>query len=286
MIHTFSIDLEDWYHGIELPREEWRDKERRLEKGLDVILELLDQNETKATFFSLGWIGEHYPKVIKKIANEGHEIGAHSYYHEKVYDQNPETFREDAMRTKEVLEAITGEKVRGYRAPFFSITESSIWALEILKSLGYEYDSSIAPIKTWRYGIANAPDTMYRIKECGLIEYPISRFRFLRKKWGSGGAYFRIFPLRNFLRDMHHLDASGLPFMFYIHPWEYDPGHPVVQMERKAKFTHYRNLRHTKQRTQSLISAFNFDRADKVIADYSSRNTIPELSIEKLIAGV
>lgn len=285
LVHSFSIDLEDWYHGIELPLEKWQGKERRVEKGLEVILGLLDKHETRATFFTLGWIGETYPQLVKKISNAGHEIGAHSYYHKKVYDQDRKSFSEDTKRCKGVLEDLTGQKVKGYRAPFFSITKESIWALEILKSLDFEYDSSVSPIKTWRYGIEGAPDKMYRISDFELIEYPISRFRFLRKSWGSGGAYFRIFPLRNLIRDMKQLEEMKEPFMFYIHPWEYDPDHPVVDMERKAKFTHYRNLSATAARTDSLLSSFKFGRIDSVIRNYESRRSIPELSIEKLLAS-
>jgi len=183
--HAFTIDLEDWYQGIELPLSAWSGKEKRLEIGLNRVLALLEQHETKATFFTLGWVAEHHPFIVKRVAHAGHEIACHSYMHEKVYDQSPDDFRADTQKAKDLLEQVGGKAVKGFRAPFFSITKKSLWSLEILSELGFEYDCSISPIVTWRYGIANSPNHIYKLKELGLVEYPLTDFSFMMRKWGT-----------------------------------------------------------------------------------------------------
>lgn len=284
MKHAFTIDLEDWYQGIELPLSEWEGKERRIEVGLNRVLALLEQYETKATFFTLGWIAEHHPFVVKRVADAGHEIACHSYMHEKVYDQTPAAFKADIYKAKDILEQVSGRPVKGFRAPYFSITKKSVWALKILKELGFEYDCSISPIVTWRYGIANSPNHIYRLSDVDLIEFPLTDFSFMMRKWGTGGAYFRIFPYKALKRAVKRYEKNEQPFMFYAHPWEYDPDHPRVPMERKAQFTHYHNLNKMEKRTSDLLSDFQFEPVQDVLRNSLERAAFAALSVEDLLA--
>jgi len=281
---AFSVDLEDWYHGIELPYSDWKGKERRLEKGMDRVVELLDRHNTKATFFTLGWIGEQYPQLIRQLCDAGHEMASHGFSHEKVYDLSPEAFREEVRRTKAILEDAGGKPVTAFRAPFFSITEKSLWAFSILSEEGYTVDCSISPVKTWRYGIANTPDSIFRIPEANIIEFPVSTFRLLGKRLGIGGAYFRLFPYILTKRGLKQRAAEGLPQMFYIHPWEYDPEHPVVPMERKASITHYTGLRNTVPYTDRMLAQFRFGTVSQTIEHHRSIRPIADVSLQVLAA--
>lgn len=282
MQHAFTIDLEDWYHGIELPFSEWKSKEYRLEKGLDAILSLLEEHTTSCTFFCLGWVGENYPQLIQKIAREGHEIASHGYNHAKVYNLSLRQFKEDITKTRKILEDITGTEVVGYRAPFFSITSKSIWAFEALKAAGYRYDCSVSPVKTWRYGIPLSPENLYRIKEFDLVEFPVSCVRLLNKKLGVGGAYFRIFPYFLFENFFIKKDEEKIPGMFYAHPWEFDPHHPVVSMNWKAKITHYYNLPSMHDKSECLLKKFSFNTVSKVVHLFSATHSINEISVSDL----
>lgn len=282
MQHAFSIDLEDWFHGIELPRSAQKSKEYRLEKGVDVLLELLAAVPTGCTFFSLGYIAEERPDVIKKISQAGHELALHGMSHEKVYDLSRQVFREELGSAKHLIEDIAGKKVIGYRAPYFSITENSLWALEILKEMDFEYDCSISPVKTWRYGISTSPENIYRIKELDLIEFPVSTVKFLGRKIAVGGAYFRIFPFYSFKKFFQDRSVQKIPGMFYAHPWEYDPGHPKVLFHWKAMITHYFNLQSMRGRTEKLLKEFSFNSVEKIIENCAKQKAIPDISLAQL----
>lgn len=281
-MNAFSVDLEDWYQGIELPFDSWSKHDERIRKGVDPLLELLNKHNTKATFFTLGWIGEKYPELIKQITDAGHEMASHGYSHEKVYDLTPEQFREEISKTKKILEAISGTEVTSFRAPFFSVTNKSLWALDILKEEGYTIDCSISPVKTWRYGISTTPDEIFTIKENGLTEFPVSTFKLLTKNLGIGGAYFRLFPYFLTSNGLQQRVKEGKVNMFYIHPWEYDPHHPVVDMERKAKITHYTRLSKTIPFTDKLLGQFEFDTVSNVVNKYKAEREVNEYSIEIL----
>lgn len=278
---AFSVDLEDWYQGIEKSYSDWGNFEKRVEIGFNKIMELLAENNTKATFFTLGWIAEHYPQFIKQLSDAGHEIGSHTYRHEKVYDITPNHFREEIVSTKKFIEDISGKAVTTHRSPFFSITSKSLWALDILKEEGFEIDCSISPIKTWRYGIANCPDEIFSFKENGLIEFPTSRFNFLGRTWAIGGAYFRLFPYAFTAKGINQRQKESLPNMFYIHPWEYDPEHPKVDMDWKAKLTHYQNLKKTVPNTQKLLKEFEFDTVSNIVKSRMEANSLNSYSINE-----
>lgn len=278
---VFSIDVEDWYQGV-VPLSHWAGKENRIQIGLDAVLSLLQETGTRGTFFALGWIAEKYPEVVAQIAAAGHEIGAHGYCHRRISTLTPQEFRQDIRRTKEILEKIAGKPVRAYRAPFFSVVKASLWALPILREEGYEYDCSIAPVKNWHYGIENAPEDVYRIQEVGLIEFPISTFRFLGRKVGIGGAYFRVFPYRYTARGLGRLLSASRPAMFYAHPWEYDPAQPSAKMDWRMKLTHYFNLSVTRERTRKLLQQYRFRTLSEVVASLQACGQIPSISIEAL----
>lgn len=273
-MHAFTVDVEDWFQGIELPQSAWADKEDRLMRGLDVLLNLLDAADVRATFFVLGWVVEKYPKVIRQLAEDGHEVGSHGLCHEKVYDLSPEVFRKEETEAKTHLEDVTGHPVVSFRAPFFSITKQSLWALDILADLGYQYDCSISPVVTWRYGIAGAPEGIYRLETCGLVEYTISTWSLLGRRFASGGAYFRVFP--PFLTCRPFQTDAQNNAMFYVHPWEYDPGHPVVNFEWKARLTHYYNLKAMEKRTRNLLNRFEFGTIQEVMAQVGDIPTVSE----------
>jgi polysaccharide deacetylase family protein (PEP-CTERM system associated) len=277
LIHAFTVDVEDWFQGIELSPDEWDNKEDRLARGLDVLLALLEEADVRATFFVLGWIVKKYPHVVKQLAEAGHEIGSHGLNHEKVYCLSPEEFRRDEFETKACLEDVTGKAVVSYRAPFFSITKKSLWALDILAALGYHYDCSISPVVTWRYGIAGAPEGIYRLEKSGLIEYTLSSWTLLGRQFASGGAYFRIFPPYLTCRPFRAKTKGQHPAMFYVHPWEYDPDHPVVDFEWKARLTHYYNLGAMAKRTKQLLARFRFGSVQSVIAKMDQK-LIPTVS--------
>lgn len=280
---AFSVDLEDWFQGVELPFSAWSAYEKRVEIGLNKILDLTRAHNVKGTFFTLGWIAEKYPALIRQVADEGHELASHGYSHEKVYNLSPDSFRKEVSGSKKAIEDIIGRPVVAYRAPYFSITAQSLWALDILTEEGYKIDCSISPVKTWRYGIENCPDEIFRIQELGLIEFPVSTFKLLTKKWAIGGAYFRILPYWLTRIKLEGKQKETRPHMFYIHPWEYDPAHPILdEMEKKAKFTHYHNLKSTYGNTNKMLQDFNFTTVSSIIETQERGNNIRNISLQVL----
>jgi len=259
-----TIDVEDYFQvsafeDIINPRD-WDIMEQRVVRNTEKVLTLLADHQTKATFFIVGWIAERYPQLVRNIHNQGHSIGAHSYWHRKIYDLTPEEFRADTRQVKTLLESIIGEPVLGYRAPSYSITKKSLWALDILKELGFAYDSSIFPVYHDTYGIPGAPRFAYRHPN-GIFEYPISTTLLLGRAIPvSGGGYFRLFPYwftRYALQTINR--KEGKPFVFYLHPWEIDPEQPRMQHAKPlSRFRHYNNLRKTIFRLNNLLSDFLF----------------------------
>jgi polysaccharide deacetylase family protein (PEP-CTERM system associated) len=279
-MNAFTIDLEDWYHGIEIPIESWSGYEPRIHKGLDKILKLLDESDTKATFFILGWIAKNHPEIIKELSGAGHEIASHGYSHTKVYDLNKDDFREEIRSTKGYLEDVSGSEVTAHRSPFFSITAKTLWALDILREEGYTVDCSISPIETWRYGIAACPDEIFYLKDKDIIEFPTSPFQFLSRKWAIGGAYFRILPYFITKNAMQYRADNSKHNMFYIHPWEYDEKHPKLPLEIKARITHYTNLNKTMGNTRKLLNDFQFNTVSSVIEQFQKSQKLPSYGCE------
>jgi polysaccharide deacetylase family protein (PEP-CTERM system associated) len=259
--NALTIDFEDWYQGLEIPHTEWGRFEDRVVPAGRRLLELLDQADVRATFFILGYVAERHPEIVREIAAAGHEIGTHGYSHTLIYKQTPEVFRSEMERAVRTLEDNTGQRVLGHRAPFFSITRDSLWALEVLGELGIRYDSSIFPVLNYRYGIEDAPRWPYEVAAGGrtLIEFPISTWQV----WGrnlpiAGGAYFRIYPYSLTRRAFRAVNEKGHPVVFYLHPWELDADQPRIPLPRRISMTHYFNLRKTEDRLSRLLRDFSF----------------------------
>lgn len=276
-----SIDVEDYFQVSAFeevsPHATWTTRAGRAERNTDLILELLEERGVKATFFTLGWIAEHYPQVPKKIAACGHEIASHGYYHQRLCNINRRAFRADIRASKALLEDLTGKPVSGYRAPSYSISRATEWAFDELLEAGYLYDSSIFPIQHDFYGMPNWPRfSGYAVKcmdgswmpaasscnDCpNIVELPITTVEILGHKLPiAGGGYFRLLPYsvsRWGLRRINNLDHQ--PFVFYLHPWELDPDQPrMKRISVKSRFRHYLNLHETEERFCKLLDDFEF----------------------------
>jgi polysaccharide deacetylase family protein (PEP-CTERM system associated) len=272
--NAFTVDVEDYFQvsAFEhcVPRDAWDRHEHRVVANTHRILQLLDRHQTQATFFVLGWVAERYPQLVRAIHACGHEIGSHGYWHRLIYEQSPEEFRADIQRSKEVLEDATGQPVQSYRAPSFSITARSLWALEILVEEGFRIDSSVFPIHHDRYGIPGAPAHMHRVTTPSgdLWEFPPSVVPFGGVKLPvSGGGYFRLYPWafsRYCLRRINRTHQQ--PFAFYVHPWEVDPEQPrIAARSRLARFRHYVNLAKNERKLDRLLQEFHFGRLCDVV---------------------
>ena len=260
-----TIDIEDYFQVSAFEYlvgyENWDKYASRVEANTKKILDILGRYDIKATFFILGWTAKKHQNLVKEIHATGHEIACHSYCHRLVYKLTPEEFRKDTSLAKDILEQITGTQIRGFRAPSYSITNQSLWALQILEELNFEFDSSIFPIYHDRYGIPEAPRFKYKIPGYNLTEYPISTSLLWRYKIPvSGGGYFRLFPYwftKNALNNINK--KEGQPFIFYLHPWEIDDTQPKFHNARwKSRFRHYNNLHKTASRFERLLSDFKF----------------------------
>jgi polysaccharide deacetylase family protein (PEP-CTERM system associated) len=260
-VNAISIDFEDWYHGIEIPPSKWGGFEDRIGFSGRRILELLSEARVRGTFFVLGHLAERHPELVREIAAEGHEIATHGYSHAFVYRQKPEEFRSEIERSMGFLQDVSGQRITGFRAPYFSITSESLWAFDVLADCGIKYDSSVFPVRNYRYGIHQASPWPYEIK-CGsetLSELPLSAWT--SRYWQlpvAGGAYFRIYPYRLTRRALRAINAQGRPAIFYLHPWEVDPEHPRIALPRRISLTHYWNLGATERRLGKLLQDFRF----------------------------
>jgi len=260
-----TIDVEDYFQVAAFEKkitpDEWPQYQSRVNNNTRKILDILDKRHTKATFFIVGWIAEKHPELVREISRRGHEIGCHSYRHQRITALSKDAFRDDTKRSKDILESIIGRKVLGYRAPSYTITKRTLWALDILVELGFEYDSSIFPIYHDTYGIPDAPRFSYKHDGLDLIEYPISTALILgRKVPVSGGGYFRLFPYWFTKRALQSINTQEKqPFVFYIHPWEIDPDQPRIEnISLKSRFRHYNNLSRTNDRFDKLLTDFQF----------------------------
>lgn len=270
--NAFTIDVEDYFQvsafAPHIPRSEWPVRECRIERNVDCILAMLDEHDTKATFFTLGWVAERYPNLVRSIVDNGHEVASHGYGHERASDQTPENFFSDINLAKLLLEDITGVKVSGYRAPSFSIGEKNLWAFECLERAGYRYSSSVYPIRHDHYGMPNAPRHAHQIGQ--LLEIPPTTLRLLSRNWpASGGGYFRLMPYKLsswMIRRVNEVDQ--LPAVFYFHPWEVDPDQPrIVGISAKTRFRHYLNLHRMELRLRCLLKDFSWGRMDELFLD-------------------
>ena len=267
-LHAMSIDVEDYFHVAALSsvirQEQWDSLPSRVEQNTERLLELFAKHNVKATFFVLGWVAERFPDLIKKLSAQGHEIASHGYSHQLVYNQTPETFREETYRSKYLLEDITGKSVQGYRAASYSITKESLWALDILSEAGFTWDSSIFPIRHDRYGIPDSPSAPYSIETDNgnvIREFPLTTAHVAGISIpAAGGGYFRQFPYPVFRYLFRNASGFGeRPQMFYLHPWEIDPEQPRYRNASwLSRFRHYTNLDRCYGRLEKLLGDFRF----------------------------
>jgi len=267
--NALTIDVEDYFQvsafAPHIPRHEWPTRECRVERNVDRILAMLDRHEISATFFTLGWIAERYPELVKRIAAAGHEVASHGYGHERASDQTESAFFADIHLAKLILEDLTGQAVKGYRAPSFSIGNANMWAFDCLERAGYLYSSSIYPIRHDHYGMPDAPRHAHTVG--ALLEIPATTLRFLNHNWpASGGGYFRLMPYevsRWMLRQVNHVD--NMPAVFYFHPWEIDRDQPrIPDIGIKTRFRHYVNIGQMEARINRLLGDFHWDRMDRL----------------------
>jgi len=273
--NAMTVDVEDYFQvsAFEtfIDKSSWGKQECRVENSTNIILDLFAEKNIKATFFTLGWVAERYPQLVRRIVSEGHELASHGYDHVRVIHQTPEEFKADVIKTKRILEDLSGEQVNGYRAASYSIKKTNLWALDVLYETGHQYSSSIYPVKHDLYGIPDAPRFKYypRGKD-GILEIPITTLNMMGKKLpAGGGGFFRFYPYffsRWALRQVNLID--GQSGMFYFHPWEIDVEQPKVPgVNGKSKFRHYLNLDKMLPRLRMLLNDFQWDRMDNIFLD-------------------
>ncbi len=257
-MNAISIDVEDWYHCLDENPGNWDRYEDRIAGSTRELLDIFDRAKTKATFFVLGHVAQRHPELVKQIHDAGHEIASHGSEHRFVYRQTPHEFERDVANSVKLLTDITGQKVYGYRAPYFSITKQSLWALPILRKLGFAYDSSIFPVVNHRYGIPGAERLVHET-ESGVVEVPLSTDRVGKHNIPcSGGVYFRILPYRLVAGMLHRLQKRGEQIVFYLHPWEIDDGQPRISLPRALKARHYFGLSRCGKKLGRLLREFQF----------------------------
>ena len=265
LTNILTIDVEDWYMDTDIST--WDSYEDRVVESTQKILKILDETNTKATFFVVGYVAEHYPELIEEIKVRGHEIGTHGYSHTPITRQKPSEFEEDLLKSIRILEDITKEKVKGHRACQFSIVEETSWAIDILKKNGLKYDSSIFPVKTHLYGVPDAPLYPYPISSSNIkiddpeedfLEFPLSVYRIpvvYKNIPIAGGFYLRFFPYWFTKHAITRINKGGHPAIVYVHPWEFDTEQPRI---KDFKWYHYYNLSTTDKKFMRLLKDFDF----------------------------
>jgi len=267
--NALTVDVEDYFQVSALApyiaRADWERIPCRVERNVERILELLAESGSQATFFTLGWIAERYPQLVRRIVEAGHELASHGYSHLRIHEQTPVEFAQDIRRAKALLEDLAGTEVKGYRAPSFSVGKKTLWAFDCIAQAGYRYSSSVYPIRHDLYGMPDAPRFAYRPNDA-LLEIPVATARVLNHNVpAGGGGYFRLLPYctsRALIRRVNKADRR--PTVFYLHPWEIDPGQPrVLGASLKTRFRHYLNLERTEARLHSLLRDFKWRRMDQ-----------------------
>ena len=289
MLNALSFDLEDYMHVTAFAEQvgaaDWDNCVSRLEHNTDNLLQILDSNACTATFFILGWVAKKFPLVIRRIADAGHEIACHSMWHRFVYDLSPAEFKSDTQEAKDILENVTGRTVRGYRAPSFSITKDSWWAFEILKELGFTYDSSIFPVKHPDYGLPQGSRVPFIVPTSGgpLVEFPLPTLELgsMRAPFG-GGAYLRILPYRYTRWAIEYINRKELaPVCVYLHPWELDADQPRLKAKLTSRLRHYAGLRGTEAKFRRLLRDFEFAPLSGLVEQWRANSIHKEVAVSE-----
>jgi polysaccharide deacetylase family protein (PEP-CTERM system associated) len=287
--NAVTFDVEDYFHvaafADHVNRSQWDSFPSRVEANTNKILEMLAQTQSLGTFFVLGWIAQKFPALVRSIAAAGHEVACHSLHHRRVFDMTPNEFREDTRQAKQMIEDVCGLRVLGYRAPSFSVTRDSLWALEILAKLGFEYDSSIFPVEHPSYGMPESPRFPFSIlTDSGpLVEFPMTTVHFGGKRSPlSGGAYMRILPYRYMRWGFRYLnECENQAFCFYLHPWELDSDQPRIEASLTARLRHYIGLRGAQSKLSRLLHDFDFEQMIAIVGRL--KDSLPELSVDRLM---
>jgi polysaccharide deacetylase family protein (PEP-CTERM system associated) len=269
--NALSCDVEDYFQVSafehKVPKRSWQQFECRIARNVDRVLEMFADANVRGTFFTLGWVAEHHPEVVRRIADAGHEIASHGMHHIRVWDQTPEAFRADISRAKSLLEDVSGQPVIGYRAASWSFDRRTPWAHRVLAEAGYRYSSSIYPVSHDHYGVPNAPVWPFFVKNAEILEIPASAVRVCgRNLPAAGGGYFRLLPVNASLWLIRRLRSEiGVPAVFYFHPWELDPGQPRMSgISPKTRFRHYLNLGRFESRLKRLLLELHWGRMDEI----------------------
>jgi len=272
--NAMTVDVEDYFQvsAFEpyIDKRNWDSLAHRVETNTHRILDIFAEFDNKATFFTLGWVAERYPLLIKRIINEGHELACHGYEHIRVTEQTPEQFRADIVLTKKILEDISGKAVLGYRAASYSINSDNLWAHDILAEEGFDYSSSVYPVKHDLYGIPDAPRFCYQpIAESNFLEIPITTLQFGQKNIPcGGGGFFRFYPYFFSKWAFKKINSHNQSAIFYCHPWEIDPKQPKQHgLNLKTRFRHYLNLDKMEQRIRYLLTDFQWDTMENIFIE-------------------
>lgn len=263
VINALTIDLEDWYQGLTSTAKQidrWGEYEDRVVEATGRLLIILQRANVRATFFVLGYVANQFPELIKKVADAGHEIGLHGYYHFRVDQSNKEKFLEDLAKGRDAVVQASGAVPRGFRAPMFSINGNSLWALEVLESEGFAYDASVFPTRNMLYGYPTAPRKPYRpLEGKPFMEFPMSTVKVNKLKLPiSGGFYLRLLPYTVLKWGITRINREGLPAVVYLHPWDLDPEQPLINPTIRERITHYTNLGTTERKLTRLLEDFRF----------------------------
>jgi polysaccharide deacetylase family protein (PEP-CTERM system associated) len=279
MKNALSVDVEDWFQvgafETVIHRNSWESRERRVEHNTDAVLALFDEAGVKATFFTLGWVAARHPALVRRIADAGHEIASHGWDHKRVFTMSEAEFRDDLIRARAEIEAASGQKVSGYRAPSFSIDQRTPWAHKVLAEQGYAYSSSVAPIRHDHYGWPESPRFAWRpVDGSDLIELPVTTFELAGRRFAAGGGgFFRLLPYR--LSNWAVARVNGQeqrPAIFYFHPWDMDVDQPrVADAPIRSKLRHYTNLSVMRPKLLKLLNAHEWGRTDEVAATEQAR---------------
>ncbi len=268
-VNALTIDVEDYFQvsafAPYIKRDTWDRIPCRAEANVSRILDMLAARKAKATFFTLGWIAERYPALVRRIVAAGHELASHGYSHQRASDQTRDEFAQDIRRAKALLQDLGGVQVKGYRAPSFSVGSGNLWAFDCIAEAGYRYSSSVYPIRHDHYGMPGAPRFPYQARE-GLLEIPLTTARVLMTNLpAAGGGYFRLLPYCVSRALIRSVNNAGQSAVFYFHPWEIDPGQPrIAGTTLKTRFRHYLNLDRTEARLHSLLRDFKWGRMDRI----------------------
>ena len=285
-VNALTVDVEDYFQVAALAsaieRRSWDSIAPRVDANTRLLLDFFDEYSTKATFFTLGWVGERFPKLIREIHDRGHEVASHGMDHQLIYTYERSRFREHTRRSKEILEQASGAAVRGYRAASYSITKRSLWALDELVDAGFIYDSSIFPVVHDLYGIPGAKRFIHvrpTPKGKHIVEFPPTTARVLGRNWpASGGGYFRLYPYALSRWLLRSVQREQQPFVFYLHPWEVDPDQPRVEVGLKSRFRHYNNLDQCLPRLRRLLTDFKFSTMHDVIETHHEHSPLQKLA--------